>query len=556
MAKKFPFKVGADPEFNITLQHKMINAQQLISHLLEEKNDREENGQGYKIPEGGVGWDGYDATGELRPEPAYSAGELTANMGALLKTIAIDVNMMELKTSSENAPVGYHIHLELKEELANKIRQNREQSVKEIGNISKKLASFSMPIILGETLLNNKIRMGKGYGNILDFKTHRPNESNVTLELRHPSAEWLTTPKLTKSIIAYYGTVYNEIINNPINFNKLCSDFTIKRKDQTTTYQKLASKDFSKINNQILGRIRRSIRKFEFYKTYKEEIEFILSPNKVLREKRKYKFDIIKGWKFEPLKKQTLTNLLEKNNKKKKTTMKIAQLCEVISFSYNENDFKMGAIIDKLKEVVIKNKWKMNNTYYFYGAKSTTKKYIVFKKDENFKNLIATKEPLTRRKYNDIMETCTRMYKKLIENNQASNFITKEKQYLIGIPLQVRKKGDIDSLVRIIHKIENYKIKPKEINENTLNDNISQDQENDFKKNNKENDLKQILQKDCTRPENRQETIRNRREITEEERRTQEEQQLDTENQEITDRNENGSFNTYITSPNLSNITT
>ncbi len=52
----------------------------------------------------------------------------------------------------------------------------------------------------------------------------------------------------------------------------------------------------SKLNTLLLKQISTKVKKFELYDQHKKEIDFILSPKEVLKEKEAHKYNIIKGW--------------------------------------------------------------------------------------------------------------------------------------------------------------------------------------------------------------------------------------------------------------------
>ena len=65
--KKFPFNMGADPEFNIVMQDKRIDANGLFKSIMsKDKKTFKETEMGYKIKDfGSLGWDGNAATAEI-----------------------------------------------------------------------------------------------------------------------------------------------------------------------------------------------------------------------------------------------------------------------------------------------------------------------------------------------------------------------------------------------------------------------------------------------------------------------------------------------------------
>jgi len=51
-----------------------------------------------------------------------------------------------------------------------------------------------------------------------------------------------------------------------------------------------------RINKLLLKQISLKVKKFKLYDQYKKEIEFILSPKEIIKEKELNNYNIIKGW--------------------------------------------------------------------------------------------------------------------------------------------------------------------------------------------------------------------------------------------------------------------
>jgi len=243
--KEFPFTMGADPEFNIVMQDKQINAQNFFKDIFDKDKTRKD--MGYEIgKEGSIGWDGASHTAEARPAPANTAAKLTENLGAIFKETAKHAQLFELSTLSNAAPVGGHIHFLLPDNSTD------STSVKKI---HKQLSSFYIPLLLGEDALNLRIRKNNGYGEITDHRTQEIRGDKYTFEFRVPSAEWLTTPRITLSTIAYLGTVYNEILNHPENM-KLVKEILITSNKQAEALQSLSMSSFVFLTQALIQKSR------------------------------------------------------------------------------------------------------------------------------------------------------------------------------------------------------------------------------------------------------------------------------------------------------------
>src|SRR5574337_1545261 len=111
--KPFPWKIGADPEFSVLLDGRRCNAKTIVEKLVIKDKTRSEMGFKSADMKGEFGWDGCQETGELRPNPATSADELTSNIGSILtKTLPL-LSIFDFSTLSIYAPIGGHIHFDL-----------------------------------------------------------------------------------------------------------------------------------------------------------------------------------------------------------------------------------------------------------------------------------------------------------------------------------------------------------------------------------------------------------------------------------------------------------
>lgn len=488
MSKEFPFKIGTDPEFNFSLQKRMINAESLIKNLLEDKGTKKE--MGYKFPTGEIGWDGYSATAELRPKAEHNPLKLANNIGQLINIITTETAMMELKTSSELAAVGGHIHLEIPDiEPFDKDKIRRDTNGDPtIYRILKTVCSFMAPIIFGESLLNAKIRNSKGYGELFDARVSFPSDNVITLEMRQPSAEWLTSSKITEGVLAYMAVIWNEILYHPDNIQKHKA-LLITRKEQGRTITTLAGEPGCFLAQMLLKRTQKAVRTFSAYNDFKDELEFIMNPKKVLKEKAKTKNDIIIGWHME--KKKTLKDLVKKQKKLEKN---MERLTEIINLNFNE-DFMMATLMDKLKGCIVAKSWKLTNEYAFYGVNSSISSFVITRRNKAGGVSINTKEELTYELAKKILDSISKLENKL-------GVWLHDNVIFIGVPLETRKKKDIKSLIKVIYGIETNRIKPQQIDFNRL-PHTTHEKEKELENEEKENKKMEILGTDVTREENR-----------------------------------------------------
>ena len=485
MRKKFNFTMGADPEFNLIMQNRRIQASETLSHLLSKDPElkRDENGMGFEyLKYGNMGWDGANSTAEIRPSPGKSADELVENIEKILTKLCERTPIIDLTTLSYFASVGGHIHFSVPKEYAS----NRKMSL-----VHKKLASFYLPLLLAENKINLQLRLKSSYGHLTDWRqTQYGNISTADrnagvefngYEFRTPSAEWLTTKKGALATLAYVGTVYNEIINNPSNIKKY-SDLFIQTAKQAEALQMLALSDYKSLTKTIFQGVKTAIKTFEFYPTYKDEIEYILTPDKVLKDKAKVSYNIAQGWGINPTMKQPSKKDLV--NKKKiaelatKTDLDLMQ--SLINVSYND-DTNVQLFIKALTERVAVFDWRLKNSYFLFGTRKGIDDFIVF--DEESKVYAGQDMIKTTGDASSLRTLMDKMCNKRqsfspIPSGRLHDIACdidpshKGMKYMIGIPYELRIKHDINPFINMIYDLENKKpesFKPTDLTSQVVN---------------------------------------------------------------------------------------
>lgn len=464
--KDFPFKIGADPEFNVLLQDKRVSAKQLMHTIFKNPNEKtckstiKLHNAGYDIDKAGqIGWDGADSTGELRPKAEKSPEKLLQNLRIILTAFVDYSKIFELSTRSDKAPVGGHIHHELPVNVIGDIKAIKE--------IHKKMSSFYLPLMLGEDIINIRMRMRNNFGQINSYK-HSGSSTGKTYEFRLPTAEWLITEKIARATLAYTGTVFNEIINHPESFDK-CKDIVFKSDRQGNALQEVALSRFTALTKMIIIKIKKHIKEFEFYPQYKAEIDYIMTPSKVLKDKKKANFDIIEGWNLAKRKQPTKKDLMNDKKVSEMTkTIDIETLSEIISINFNK-DLRVEEFAQAMKERIISLNWKLQNKYYLFGLKKGIKGFINFNKNFDFLHgheIVKTYEDL-----NAIHDTYKKMNNKFATSTGSTNPINKTegaKYIMIGIPYDIRFDRKYKELIKIIYEIEKTTDKPKTIKRNDL----------------------------------------------------------------------------------------
>lgn len=465
MNKPFPFKIGADPEFSFVLENRRISADKLITALFKkdhepENKENSSESMGYKVGQCGViGWDGVRDTGELRPKASNDPCELVDNIGTLVKSFAAKAKIFQISTASEKAPVGGHLHFELKKEL-----HNRETA---IDNLHKKIASFYLPIMLSEDVVSARVRQKLGdqvnqpYGKIIDYRYDWRDEDHTvqTYEFRVPSAEWLTTPEVAKAVLCYLATVYNEIVYRPKNFNR-AKEILVRNKKQSLALQELATSQFLLLTRSLLNKIKHYVRTFEFYPQFKDEIELALNPNKILSMKRKAEFDMVKGWDLidakEPTKRQLLS---ERQLKREALKTDLDSLTTLIRIPYNP-DTNVEIFAKSMKARIIAMNWKPSNTYYLFGLRTGIKDYIIINRDWK---ILAGKEVIKTKLDYDTIE---RTFQNMMEKFQSGGWHRPDdpaKAIYVGIPYEDRVNISTKRFIELLWTMEKGHMVPKDI---------------------------------------------------------------------------------------------
>lgn len=468
MRKEFNFTIGADPEFNLILQGKRIMAKNSIEVLMKGKKDvsPSPNG-GYEYKEfGEIGWDGAHATGEVRPKFAKTADAIAQNLKELFGKLHEYAPLFEISTLSYFASVGGHMHFGLPSVY------NTEAK---IAGFHKKLASFYLPLMLSESKINLQLRNRSSYGQLTDFRTANRESGGsraLVYEFRAPSAEWITTEKIALSTLAYMGTVANEIINHPKKMAAL-SGIYYHTQEQARALQSLALTEYKIVTQALFNEIKKNIKTFEFYPTYKKEIDYILNPLRVIADKKKAHYNIVHGWGF-----KDVCNLPSRkdlvNSKKMEVIMKERNIDldtskAFIDISYN-NDTNVENFSNALSQRVAVYNWRLKNTYFLFGVRKGIEKYIVWDDEENIytgsdmikttgdKDSIST---LYRRMMNKYQEA-TRSQKTtssaaaILKDLEAD---TEGKLYLIGIPYDERVKLNVNPFLELVHSLESNAMK-------------------------------------------------------------------------------------------------
>lgn len=484
MSKEFKFKIGADPEFNLELYNKRVNAKETIHNLLKTNPKFETAPDGYKVKGekyGSLGWDGHSSTGEIRPSAANTPEAIIENLRGIFKEFNLAGPLFEISTLSRTASAGGHIHFEL---------PPGRTSDERMKGIHKRMISFYLPIIMGENKTNLAIRMKTGYGKLCTNNAYRVEQhftredgsAGYTYELRCPSAEWMATPKIAKSTLAYLGVVYHEIMKHPKKFEATCNDIIIRVDKQGDALQELAMAEYKPLTQAVFNKIKKYIKTFELYPEFKEEIEYILKPQQVIVDKQAANFDIRIGWQLiKETKEASKRTILSENAFKKKIKEKdLDTMSQLVNVGYNE-DANVDTFAQRLTQTVAAFNWNLNKHYFLYGIRKGIDGYIIA---NSTKATIVGKDSIKtilddgaiealvgkmRIKARDLFGT--EGITKRINFKTGKQEAIKKEIILIGIPYQDRIENKTNKFVELIYDIDKGNVKqPKKNNKSLIND--------------------------------------------------------------------------------------
>lgn len=369
--KPFPFLIGSDPEFNLLFQNKRLNASTVLRKLCK---DVEWKDMGWTTPnmKGEMGYDGCEATGEIRPEPSNTVDGCVENFRSIMKESFERIGGLSLSSLSIFAPAGGHLHLDFPQTWEPTKTKNAVQ----------KLMSFYLPITLGENPISRAIRQ-QNYGGICDYRTTE-HTSSRSVEIRCPSAEWTTTPKVMRATLAYIGTVWNEVLHHEASLHKF-NKILMKTDRQLTAMYEMAMSEHPLMIELLFNQIKSAVRKFEFYNEYKKDIELLFNPKKITRLKTESGYDLFKGW---GLKKKTMRlshstfssqTKIKKELRKKKLS---DEFIGSITLPYND-DKNVETFARALESRMLALDWRPKNRYYLFGIKEGVKEIIAGKEESD-----------------------------------------------------------------------------------------------------------------------------------------------------------------------------
>lgn len=427
-----PFKMGCDPEFNVTILDKKIDCTK-ASKIIKKEISTEKP---IKSIGGSLGDDANELL-EMRPKPSNDIIELANNIKTILAVAHKELGMFGLTTYSlDGSCVGGHIHIG--------IGEKQPTTTEEYMAMVYQIFSFYLPIMLGEDQENNRLRGDNKYdtyGHFGDLRFEKKT-GEYTCEIRTPTAEWMTTPKVMIATFAYVATIMNEILNNPKNLEKF-SDFMLKDEMTMKNLERKARDRNWDYLNPILEKIKAAVETFQLYGMFKKEIKWLFDFEKVKAEKQKANFNAFIGWGFNKKptvkeisnKQKLLDSFTDINDNYERVKKWVPQFC-------TNKDPGVSAIVHDIQKTIITKKWHINKKYVFYGTNFNQPTITSTNRIYFSENLIQNQELIAHTKY-----ITAKLQKRFgFKDNEA---------FFIGIPNTIRGNNDFHKILPIILQIEN-----------------------------------------------------------------------------------------------------
>jgi len=434
MSKKFDFKIGADPECTILFNGQRVPAHETLESLFGVKSLKGKRGE--------FGCDGCAATAELRPNPSNDPVEITENLRDCFKRFFEEGSAFDLTTLSLWAPLGGHIHLDCGPNLSD--------------DIQRKLVFLSLPIMRNELITDALIRKESGFGkNPFDFH-FEAKQKGRTIELRSPTAQWLTTPQIAKATLATYGVIWHELMKNG---DKLPKNINLDKPGVSALFDLLMSNNMSRFIGGDYLKIPDIIKKFERYADFKEDVDYIFNHSRVLADKKKAEFSINQGWGFKkkiPLSKKTLF-----------ANPKIKTDTEGPWFAVNHNgDVGTALFAEELKKRILAGV-PLKHSYYIFGLRRPKNEKKQGTLVAQGRRLFLT-PPLQTANDLEMVNKCVqridskiKVTEKLQIDFKSEKIIRdRSKPFILGLPRDMRDEKDVEAFMEIILKIEQGELKP------------------------------------------------------------------------------------------------
>jgi hypothetical protein len=459
---KFPFTMGADPEFTVVSGTRPMNAEDIFATFfkgLKYKKGPDGRAGGFQLPGGDIGNDSHPATGELRPNPG-TPHEVVSNLKLLFGEAHKRMPFVDLTTLTVASATGGHIHLSVPEELNPAL----ENKTAKWSAIERTVGMFIILIMMGENSLSRELRKrGSNYGDLLDFRyevkfAHPSGARGYTMEIRGPTAEWITSEKIATGTLVYMAIAWDSILKGQLE--SIAPIMFLNKTQARNTVEPLVD-NYGGIQSTYLNKMRPFIRKHEAYGANKSALELILNPARVIEEKKRVHYCINEGWGFTTNSKEVNTNKFMNDDEIEKLTSKFPEqiIRNLSQFAWNE-DLHVEQFATALSKRCIALGWKPKHEYFLFGMKKGMDAIVMRNEEGQFLSgteIMQTKEDykLIEHKFGRLGKKATPVYGRVL--NPRTGELTKEKderRVMIGIPYGMRQKNDIKPLMRLVLSFE------------------------------------------------------------------------------------------------------
>lgn len=440
---------------------KAAPAKRVLQSFLK-KTRLEETPMGFRVEDRGViGWDGHNATGEIRPKPSKDPKKLAENIGMLYSKIYEHLPFIDVTTLSIGETVGGHIHLEIPQSKIEEITDNKALQTK----FGKVIATLLIPILASEHKLCAASRYSTSYGKATDLRIGTTGENNEahTVEVRGLTAEWTVTEEIANATLAYLGVVWHEMLNN---INKITKNPLIFRNNtQITGTQEMLLSDYRPMINALVTEAHTLVKTFELYPLFKEEVDLIMDYEAVKKKKEEVGWNVNKGWNFTKTPKLTKKELLkERVISKRLKEINYENVRGDFSLSYNE-DYNVEMFTNAVSERIAALNWGLKNEYFFFGLKKEDVGFLAANLGED--KFFSVPSNRSKEK---TLDTLTKMRNRFMEfrgtsiriNPKTGKTIGGKREYImIGIPYDIRADKNVKPLISLLYDIEQEKLKPR-----------------------------------------------------------------------------------------------
>lgn len=460
-----PFHIGSDPEYLLFYGQRGLDASRVLTNFFQNDPLFSRESEGFKIlanpNAGNFGWDGSSSTGELRPKACKDVYEHVDKIGAMLKAIHDKMPFVDITTLSIGSPIGGHIHVD--STFTRSEGNMTSADMKKRKQADKIMTTFLLPLVASDHRISAMARLTSSYGKLNDIR-YESKSNCVTAEIRGLTAEWMTTPKIAASTLAYVVTVWNEINKRQEELFKHPN--LMRTNSHSDAVHRLLLSDYNLITDALTKDLKKVVREFELYPQFKNEIEYILSPNKVYKDKEKAGWTINKGWGFnshlpKPTKRSLLDSRIVQEILNKEDVPNIER-----SFAVNYNDdYNVAMFAKAISDRVATMNWPLKNNYALFGFRKGFEGFTALNQKGQYYVMSnnATKQDIMRISKNmfDRIGNSGRYGSTRINPKTGKTIGRDSETIVIGIPYDLRANDNVIPMIELIWAIENGKISPQ-----------------------------------------------------------------------------------------------